>query len=232
MGETSKRKADREATGWFTKYCSGRGVDIGCGDDPVLPDCDKWDLPQGDAQYLAGVDDATYDWVYSSHCLEHVHDPSEALRNWWRVLKPGGHLIVMVPDEDLYEQGMWPPAFNVDHKSTWTVWKAQGQSWSPASRNMRTELEALPGSRIVSLKRHEKGYDYTLQQRIRMSLVIEDMDLAKEIEVARELTPGMLQRHPRNLRHIGFFPIDQTASPLDAEVSIEGIARKECKLNS
>jgi hypothetical protein len=39
------------------------------------------------------------------------------------VLKPGGHLVCLVPDEDLYEQGMFPSTFNDDHKRTLTIAK-------------------------------------------------------------------------------------------------------------
>ena len=41
--------------------------------------------------------DQSLDFVHSSHTLEHVADASEALRNWYRVVKPGGHLILFVP---------------------------------------------------------------------------------------------------------------------------------------
>ena len=61
-------------------------------------------------------------------------DPVEALGNWIRVVKPGGHLVVSVPDEDLYEQGVWPSTFNTDHKMTFTMCKAK--SWSPVSVNV------------------------------------------------------------------------------------------------
>jgi hypothetical protein len=90
---------------------------------------------------MADVADATYDFVHSSHCLEHLHDPAEALSNWFRILRPGGHLIGLVPDEDLYEQGIWPSTFNGDHKWSFTIRK-EG-SWSPVSRNLVDLLTGL-----------------------------------------------------------------------------------------
>jgi SAM-dependent methyltransferase len=225
MGETGKRRAYRTETGWFDKYLVGKGIDIGCGDDPVTPECRGWDLKDGDAQYMTGVEDETYDWVYSSHCLEHMVDPSIALQNWWRILKPGGHLIVLVPDEDLYEQGHWPPIFNNDHKSTWTIRKRE--SWSPVSRNLLDELEKLPKSKVVSVQLHAQRYDYTLQGEYRVSLHLPDMKLGELIQEARELRADMLHKYPTPLKLLGFFAIDQTTAPLDAEVSLEGIARKD-----
>jgi SAM-dependent methyltransferase len=93
-----------------------------------------WDLENGDAQYMKGVPDASLDFVHSSHCLEHMVDPKVALENWLRILKPGGFLIVTIPDEDLYEQGTWPSRFNVDHKWSFTLYKRQ--SSMPKSINV------------------------------------------------------------------------------------------------
>jgi len=136
----------------------GRGIDIGCGNDPV-PGADKWDWDQGDAQYMNGVAENTYDWVFSAHCLEHVKDPHVALHNWWRILKVGGYLIVLVPDEDLYEQGKWPSKYNADHKHTFTCSKYW--SWSPVSINVSDMVQILPGHRLISLTVEDTGYDYT-----------------------------------------------------------------------
>jgi hypothetical protein len=58
----------------------------------------------------------------------------EGIRNWFRIIKPGGHLIITIPDEDLYEQGVWPSKGNLDHKHTFTVLK--NSSWSPNSINV------------------------------------------------------------------------------------------------
>ena len=70
-----------------------------------------------------------------------MRDPVEALRHWFRVLKPGGHLVCVVPDEDLYEQGVFPSTFNSDHKWTFSLWKAA--SWSAKSVNVVDLIKAL-----------------------------------------------------------------------------------------
>jgi SAM-dependent methyltransferase len=126
-----------------TRYFVGHGIDVGGGHDslalytelfPLMQYVIVYDAPQGDAQKLSNVDDNSFDFLFSSHCLEHVRDPVEALGNWIRVIKPGGHLVISVPDEDLYEQGVWPSTFNTDHKLTFTLCKAK--SWSPVSVNV------------------------------------------------------------------------------------------------
>ena len=91
--ETSKARPRRLREGTFDRYLTGRGIDIGCGDDPITPDCLRWDRPQGDAATLPGLEAESFDWVYSSHCLEDLPDPDAALRCWWEILKPGGCLV-------------------------------------------------------------------------------------------------------------------------------------------
>lgn len=116
-GETHKAHARRVREGFFEKYCVGRGLDVGYGGDPVTPNAVGWDFEHGDAQRLRGLDDASFDFVYSSHLLEHLPDCELALTNWWRVLKPGGYLILYLPHRDLYEKkARLPSRFNDDHK--------------------------------------------------------------------------------------------------------------------
>lgn len=42
----------------------------------------------------------SYDFVLSSHALEHMADPIKALHEWKRVLKKGGVLLLCLPDKD------------------------------------------------------------------------------------------------------------------------------------
>jgi SAM-dependent methyltransferase len=51
-----------------------------------------------EATELTGLADGSYDTVLSSHCLEHVANPLAALREWRRVVRPGGHLLLALPD--------------------------------------------------------------------------------------------------------------------------------------
>jgi SAM-dependent methyltransferase len=151
MNEASKAISRRlHDVRFATRYFIGSGIDIGAGNDPVslygeffpgMRALRAWDMPDGDAQLLADVDNESFDFVHSSHCLEHMRDPKEALYNWFRVLKPGGHLVCMVPDEDLYEQGRFPSTFNSDHKWTFTLWKSQ--SWSDRTVNLFELLQTL-----------------------------------------------------------------------------------------
>lgn len=48
--------------------------------------------------FLPLVPDNTYDFVLSSHSLEHIANPVRALHEWKRVTRPGGSLILVLPD--------------------------------------------------------------------------------------------------------------------------------------
>ncbi|BBU26622.1 hypothetical protein BTHE68_03560 [Burkholderia sp. THE68] len=142
------------------RWLVGNGLDIGGGNDsialyrtlfPRIQGVTVYEWAQGDAQILDNVRDDSFDFVYSAHCLEHVMDPRVALRHWLRVLKPGGHLVITVPDEDMYEQGAWPSTFNDDHKHTFTLFKRE--SWSPVSINVLDLLREF--EREVSVKKVE-----------------------------------------------------------------------------
>jgi SAM-dependent methyltransferase len=157
-GGTSSAYERRLRERYFATVFVGDGIDIGCGGDPVTPDCVHWDIGHGDAQELPGVPPERFDWVYSSHCLEHLQAPWIAVRRWWEVLRPGGKLLIVVPDEDLYEQGLWPSRFNGDHKWTFTIHKSR--SWSPASINLTELIAALPEHRALWLRTCDDRYDH------------------------------------------------------------------------
>lgn len=55
-----------------------------------------------DISDLSWVQDRTVDSIYCSNALEHfqIHRTIEVLKEWYRVLKPGGKLYVSVPDFD------------------------------------------------------------------------------------------------------------------------------------
>lgn len=142
-------------------FLNGQGIDIGCGPDPILPTVDRFDVEQGDANEISKYVSKQYDFVFASHCLEHMVDPSKTLLDWFSLVKQGGYLIVIVPDEDLYEQGMFPSIFNPDHKHTFTISKTK--SWSPKSINVFELVNLLSGT-LVKLELQDLGYDRRLMK--------------------------------------------------------------------
>lgn len=153
MAETSKAYERRLNEGFFD-YVKGKVIDIGVGRfdthdgaDPLTKDCDTWDKDNGDAHLMEGVEDETYDTVYNSHLIEHLEDPIKAIRNWFRILKKGGHLIIYAPDRDSYERKKTLPSkWNADHKYFLTA----DRSEPPNTYSLRSLInEALENPEIV-----------------------------------------------------------------------------------
>jgi SAM-dependent methyltransferase len=171
MKECSKSIQRRLSDSNFLRhYFVGSGLDVGGKPDPLslyqeffplMGDVKTWDREDGDAQFLSGLADNAFGFVHSSHCLEHLVDPAEGLRNWLRVVREGGYLVVTVPDEDLYEQGIFPSTFNRDHKHTFTIFKTK--SWSERSHNLLSMASELgPAAEIVRLEQLSLNYRYNL----------------------------------------------------------------------
>lgn len=106
------------------KYLKGRGAEIGAFESPTLTPlgsktlyidrvpASHWkDHPEyrglklvepdilDDGAILSSVVDNGLDYLIAAHVLEHIEDPIAALKNWLRVVRPGGHLLVIVPDK-------------------------------------------------------------------------------------------------------------------------------------
>jgi len=109
ISETSKCRLS------LNKFCKGDGIDLGYGGDPIVPTAICMDLPDsyakyrnnpqhlhGDAKSLFWFNDNVMDYVYSSHVLEDFHDTKSVLSEWIRVIKPGGSLVLFLPDEQTY----------------------------------------------------------------------------------------------------------------------------------
>ena len=128
----------------------GKGIDIGCSDSPILPDVRCFDMKDGDANFITKYVHEQFDFVYSSHCLEHMNNPKQVVLEWWKLVKNGGYIFFTVPDEDLYEQGVFPSRFNPDHKHTFTI--SKNKSWSPVSTNVYDLAKSLPDGEILSIE--------------------------------------------------------------------------------
>ena len=160
MKESSKTNQIRSEE-FFNTYLKGKVIDIGGGNDAVTENAEVFDLEHGDAQHILKYKDKeSYDCVYSSHCLEHMKDVPLALSKWWKLVKPEGYMIIVVPHEDLYEQKIWPPVFNDDHKATFRF--QTEKSWSPVSYDIFDLAQNLPNSSIISAEVQDLNYDYSL----------------------------------------------------------------------
>ncbi|MBF0109274.1 MAG: methyltransferase domain-containing protein [Magnetococcales bacterium] len=106
-------------------FTRGIGADLGCGPERIWPKAlgiDRTLSPHGaalarDIANLAFFADDSLDYIYSSHALEDFPaSRTEAiLAEWWRVIKPGGHLVLYLPHEDHYPR-VGQPGCNPAHR--------------------------------------------------------------------------------------------------------------------
>lgn len=145
---------------FFDDYLTGNGLDIGfAGYTPDITPITSTsigvdvDFPGYDGKTLPFPDESQ-DYVYSSHTLEHISDYVNAIRDWYRVTKTGGHIITVVPHQFLYEKKLNKPSkWNEDHKRFYT----------PAKLLAEFEKALEPNSyRVRFLEDGDVGFNYKL----------------------------------------------------------------------
>jgi len=52
-----------------------------------------------DAVDISSIQNESYDFVFASHSLEHIANPIKALKEWLRIIKDGGFIILIVPEK-------------------------------------------------------------------------------------------------------------------------------------
>jgi SAM-dependent methyltransferase len=178
----------------------GTILDIGAGKDPIHPNAMAFDLEQGNAEIINNYLQTKFSCVFSSHCLEHMNDPKMALLEWWKLVEDGGSMIFIVPDEDLYEQGVFPSLFNGDHKATFTISKES--SWSTRSYNVLDLVKILENADLVYCKLQDNEYERAyLNFRFKFQ---------KLYFVLRDRSPRLFELLAKVLVPMRFWPIDQT----------------------
>ena len=99
----------------FAKHvCKGTGYDIGCGKlEWALPESIPVDLDLRDNSWHANsLPNDPVDYIFSSHCLEHVDDWVRTLDYWSSHIKSGGTLFLYLPHKS---QVYWHPWNNTKH---------------------------------------------------------------------------------------------------------------------
>ena len=89
------------------KYCQGNGIDIGAGQWPLEGAIPIEDKEEQNAYNLDYFEDNSLDYIFSSHCLEHLEQWKDALKLWIRKLKIRGVLFLYLPHESMK---MWRPS--------------------------------------------------------------------------------------------------------------------------
>lgn len=151
-------------------FTRGVGLDVGCGPKKAYPhmigvdSCAdtalfgiqmKPDVVCKDAANLdAEIENASVDFIFSSHLLEHIQDTRAALANWWSKIKPGGHLVLYLPHRDFYPN-VGQPGANPDHKHDFVP------------LDIQQHLAAIGSWELVVEEERDGGTEYSFLQVFR-----------------------------------------------------------------
>lgn len=126
-------------------YLRGKGLDLGCAREKVLDTKNVIGVDSGkdtelfghvvnpdikmDVEKLDIFASGQFDFVFSSHVLEHFEYKKvpDILREWFRVVKVGGFVVLYLPDEDQYpkcgepERGIMLGELGVNQDHKWNV---------------------------------------------------------------------------------------------------------------
>ena len=153
----------------LSKYCVGDGLDIGCGgvntdtrfyqENKIVSTAIGVDLARtnltGRADSLYWFADECLDYVFSSHLLEHLHKPKDALKEWFRVLKIDGFLVLYLPLEGCYPN-VGDSGANSDHK--WNLKPRYVSKWL---------REASLNFDVVHIEERSEGDEYSFDFVVR-----------------------------------------------------------------
>lgn len=120
-----------------SRYCIGRGIDVGAG---------YWPFPgaipvdpfrgRGKETTLDSFEPGSLDYVFSSHCLEHIENPRDAIGAWRDLLRPEGVLFLYLPHERCL---IWRPG---------SPFVKDGHKWSPTYETV-SEMLVAEGMEII-----------------------------------------------------------------------------------
>lgn len=148
------------------QYTRGKGLDLGCSLQKLYP---HWigvdnrkdqslfghpinpDIAVETAERMEIFASGSMDFIFSSHLLEHIEPErvTGALREWMRIIKTRGYLILYLPDEAEYPK-VGEEGANPDHK--WNV-------------NYDRVLQYMRGSGswdLIDFQKRNEGREYSL----------------------------------------------------------------------
>jgi ADP-heptose:LPS heptosyltransferase/SAM-dependent methyltransferase len=172
------------------RWLTGRIADLGHGGHKIAPDAVGVDWFRyddgdwiGDVRDLWFLGDESFDCVYSSHCLEDLWHPHQALREWLRILRPGGHLVLYLPLKDFYPNvGM--PGANPGHKDDYVP------------EDVLRFLREVGGAEVVHGARVEAEDSFEIVARRSTSQAFTIGRLARPAPVVSVLVVGEVSHRP------------------------------------
>src|SRR5438874_1812285 len=107
------------------------GFDVRCCDlYPEIFRLDGVDIQRGNLDAELPFSDQSFDYITCLEGLEHIENPQQAMREFARVLKPSGHLIVSVPN-----------ILNIEERLKWLLY-GYTSHFKPITRAGREQLRS------------------------------------------------------------------------------------------
>jgi len=133
------------------------GFDVRCCDlYPEIFRLREVEIKRGDLSNALPYPDNTFDYVTCVEGLEHIENPQQAMREFARVLRAGGHLITSVPN-----------IMNIEERLKWLL-HGYTSHFKPITREQVARYRAeLHGKEEMALHVNPIGYPelrYTLEQ--------------------------------------------------------------------
>jgi len=114
----SEGNAAQFAIPYAKHVCRGNGIDIGCmKPEWAFPGAKLVDPLLEDRYHATNFPYDDLDYIFSSHCLEHITYWPDVMDYWYSKLKIGGVLFLYLPD---YSQEYWKPWNNRKHANIFT----------------------------------------------------------------------------------------------------------------
>ncbi|HDZ13368.1 hypothetical protein LCGC14_0643820 [marine sediment metagenome] len=153
----------------IASLCRGVGLDLNVRDEKIVPSavgiC-KVRNPRADMVLDVSANDGLglfsdnqFDYVFDSHQLGDFSCTEAILKEWWRVVKPGGFLILYEQDKDYYPLVDTPGSDPLRRKDLY--WE---DAWNI--------LDAIGNAELFSSSRHNESNEYSWQLVIRKSFAV------------------------------------------------------------
>ena len=134
--------------GALAQLLIGEGFDVVCCDlYPEIFDLENVQIDKGNLDEIFPYENASFDSAVCIEGLEHIESPANAIREFGRVLKSGGSLIVSVPN-----------IMNIEERLKWLMYGYTSHFKPLSGEAIKRLRDAYPGMEEIGLHVNPIGY--------------------------------------------------------------------------
>jgi 2-polyprenyl-3-methyl-5-hydroxy-6-metoxy-1,4-benzoquinol methylase len=135
--------------GALTEKLLAAGFEVqGCDLYDELFRLDEVEIKKGDLSGILPYPGSSFDYITSLDGLEHIDSPPQAFREYARLLKPGGHLVISVPN-----------IMNVEERLKWLFF-GYTSHFKPLSNQFKAQIAYdTAGKNEISVHANPIGYN-------------------------------------------------------------------------